>query len=178
MSALWKFRVATPDDADALTQLVNSVYRGESGLRAWTGEAHLLGGQRVDRDRILELITTPSSLILIAESQKDLRSMLGCVHVCRTDQVGYLGMLTVHVDFQKSGLGRALLSHAESVAKQELAVQQMTMTVISIRHELIAWYERRGYYATGERRPFPYGDERFGLPLRPDLEFVVLSKQL
>jgi hypothetical protein len=52
------------------------------------------------------------------------------------------------------------------------------MTVIAQRAELIAWYERRGYRLTGERRPFPKTDPRFGLPKRDDLEFVVLAKPL
>jgi hypothetical protein len=52
------------------------------------------------------------------------------------------------------------------------------MTVISIRDALIAWYERRGYVRTGETEPFPYGDRRFGIPLRDDLLFVVLEKHL
>ena len=52
------------------------------------------------------------------------------------------------------------------------------MTVVQLRAELIAWYERRGYRPTGETRPFPYGDERFGTPRRDDLQFVVLHKRL
>ena len=52
------------------------------------------------------------------------------------------------------------------------------MTVITQRAELIAWYERRGYALTGERRPFPAHDPRFGKPRRDDLEFVVLGKPL
>jgi hypothetical protein len=56
----------------------------------------------------------------------------------------------------------------------------MDMTVIAVRTELVAYYARRGYLATGERRPFPgYADpERFGHPKRPDLDFVVLRKPL
>ena len=54
----------------------------------------------------------------------------------------------------------------------------MQMTVISLRHSLIAWYERRGYRRTGASEPFPYGDERVGVPLRDDLHFVVLEKFL
>jgi hypothetical protein len=54
----------------------------------------------------------------------------------------------------------------------------MELTVIAQRVELIAWYERRGYRCTGETRPFPYGDERFGVPLRDDLTFTVLVKDL
>ena len=33
-------------------------------------------------------------------------------------------------------------------------------------------------YLTVETRPFPYGDERIGKPLRDDLFFVVLQKDL
>lgn len=54
----------------------------------------------------------------------------------------------------------------------------MRMTVIDIRDELIAFYERRGYRRTGIFKPFPYGDERFGVPLRQDLRFEVLEKPL
>jgi hypothetical protein len=54
----------------------------------------------------------------------------------------------------------------------------MRMTVITIRDTLIAWYERRGYARTGELLPFPYGDQRFGLPQRDDLRFEVLEKSL
>jgi hypothetical protein len=57
-------------------------------------------------------------------------------------------------------------------------VREMHMTVISVREELIAWYERRGYRRTGRTTPFPYGDERFGLPQRDDLEFELLIKPL
>jgi hypothetical protein len=52
------------------------------------------------------------------------------------------------------------------------------MTVVSVRHSLIAWYERRGYRRTGETLPFPYDAPLFGTPQRPDLEFVVLEKRL
>ena len=47
----------------------------------------------------------------------------------------------------------------------------MELLVVSRRPELIAYYERRGYVRTGERRPFPIATD-------PPLEFVVLSKPL
>ena len=53
----------------------------------------------------------------------------------------------------------------------------MEMTVISVRSELIAWYERLGYVRTGETRPFPMDDPRFGLP-RVRLSFVVLERAI
>ena len=54
----------------------------------------------------------------------------------------------------------------------------MRMTVIDVREELIAWYERRGYRRTGLKKPFPYGDARFGLPRRQDLHFLAYAKSL
>ena len=38
--------------------------------------------------------------------------------------------------------------------------------------------ERRGYRRTGIYSPFPYGDERFGIPRRDDLRFELLVKPL
>jgi hypothetical protein len=52
------------------------------------------------------------------------------------------------------------------------------MTVVHVRAALLEWYARRGYSLTGETKPFPYGDERYGRPTRDDLYFVVLSKRL
>jgi hypothetical protein len=54
----------------------------------------------------------------------------------------------------------------------------MHMTVLLQRTDLIPWYQRRGYAMTDERKPFPYGDARFGLPTRDDLEFCVMRKEL
>jgi hypothetical protein len=50
--------------------------------------------------------------------------------------------------------------------------------VIEERVELISWYERRGYRDTGERRPFPYNDERLGIPKSPALRMIVMRKAL
>ena len=79
---------------------------------------------------------------------------------------------------QGSGIGRLVLAEAERIAARGMACPAMRMTVIDIRDELIAFYERRGYRRTGIKKPFPYGDERFGLPKRDDLRFEVLEKPL
>ena len=89
----------------------------------------------------------------------------------------YLGLFTVDPALQKQHLGRALLSAAEDFAKSHGA-RSMRMGVLNVRDALIAWYERRGYTRTGQTEPFPYGDDRFGKPLRDDLVFAILEKQL
>jgi len=168
-------RSATPDDAVALVALVNSAYRGDSSRVGWTTEADLLGGQRVDVEGLTELITSPGSVILIHDLDA---TPLACVHLERTGQDCYLGLLTIRPTAQGAGIGRQMLEAAERWAVSEWSSKAMHMTVIVQRTELIAWYERCGYTRTGIRKPFPYGDERFGLPKRDDLEFEVLRKAL
>src|SRR5262245_24140427 len=168
-------RAAVEADALALAVFVNSAFRGDSSKAGWTTEANLLDGQRVDVDRIAETIAAPGNVILVHQQDG---LLVGCVHLQRTAADCYLGMLTVQPTRQGSGLGRQLLEAAEQWAVEHWSSRSMHMTVLAQRPELIAWYERRGYRRTGDRKPFPYGDERFGLPRRPDLVFDVLRKPL
>ncbi|MFD0776789.1 GNAT family N-acetyltransferase, partial [Streptomonospora algeriensis] len=94
------------------------------------------------------------------------------------DGSAYFGMFAVQPDAQGGGLGRRVLAEAERIAAEELDSATMRMTVLRQRADLIAWYERRGYRRTGETVPFPYGDERFGLPKREDLVLEELAKPL
>ena len=169
------FRPATLADIEALVVLVTSAYRGDASKQGWTTEADLLDGQRIDPDVLRKDIERERSLIIIAERNAQL---LACVHVAEDDGAGYLGMFSVKPDLQGGGVGKLLLAEAERIARDEWRLPAMRMTVIDIRDELIAFYERRGYRRTGITKPFPYGDERFGIPKRDDLRFEVLEKAL
>ena len=135
----------------------------------------MLDGQRTDVDNVAGLIGRAGSLVLLAERDGVL---IACCHLERQGDTGYFGMFAVSPELQAAGLGRTLLAEAERIARDEWQVMAMRMTVIEQRAELIAWYERRGYRLTGETRPFPYGDARFGLPRRDDLRFMWMSKSL
>ena len=87
-------------------------------------------------------------------------------------------MFAVRPELQGGGLGKAVLREAERIAGGEWQLAKLRMTVIDVRDELIAWYQRRGYRRTGISKPFPYGDPRFGLPRRDDLRFEILEKDL
>lgn len=171
-----EFRLARPGDAAALQPLVHRAYRGDSARAGWTHEADLLDGQRIDAVDLESLIADPTKVVIVAEASG---AAVGCVQVSdKGEGLAYLGMLTVDPMLQGSGLGRALIDEAERVAKDRFGADRMEMTVIVQRTELIDWYVRRGYALTGERRPFPVTDPRFGLPKRDDLEFVVLGRAL
>ena len=145
------------------------------GRVGWTTEADFLEGNRIDRDVLLRDIDRPRSRVLVAERDGE---MIACAHVCEDDGAGYFGMFSVSPNLQGGGIGKALLSEAERLVRDEWNLLAMRMTVIDIRGELIAFYERRGYARTGIKKPFPYGDERFGIPTRDDLRFEVLEKPL
>jgi N-acetylglutamate synthase-like GNAT family acetyltransferase len=169
-------RAATCLDIPVLHQLVERAYRGDSARKGWTHEADLLGGQRTDVESLTEIIADPAQRILIALSDD---VVIGCVQISRKNEtIAYLGLLSVDPDVQAGGLGKTLITEAEAFAHREFGARIMEMTVIRQRGELIAYYERRGYTQTGETRPFPLDDERFGLPVTRDLVFVVLAKTL
>jgi ribosomal protein S18 acetylase RimI-like enzyme len=170
------FRDATLLDVPKLQPLVHHAYRGERARVGWTHEADLLDAARIDEGILAESIGDPAQVIILAEEAGEL---IGCVHVTdKGDGLSYLGMLTVAAPLQARGLGRRLIVTAEARARERFAATRMEMTVIVQRSELIAWYQRRGYVLTGERRPFPATDPRFGIPRRSDLAFVVLEKAL
>ena len=170
-----QFRAATIEDLDALVALVTSAYRGDASRVGWTTEADFLDGNRIDRDVLANDIVRPRSRVVIVERDG---TMLACAHVCEDDGAGYFGMFSVEPKLQGGGVGKALLGESERVVRDEWRLPAMRMTVIDIRDELIAFYERRGYVRTGIKKPFPYGDARFGIPLRDDLRFEVLEKAL
>ena len=169
------FRLATAADVAPIVALVESAYRGEVSRKGWTTEADLLDGQRTDPAGVAELIAKPGSCLLLAEQGG---ALLACANLERRGHIGYFGMFSVRPDLQGGGIGRAMLAEAERLARDEWHCREMQMTVISVRDELIAWYERRGYARTGQYSPFPYGDARFGIPKRDDLRFELLVKPL
>ena len=170
-----QFRAATVDDLDALVALVTSAYRGDVSKQGWTTEADFLDGNRIDRDVLRKDIERRRSTVLIAERDG---AMLACAHVCEEDGAGYFGMFSVQPNLQGSGVGKAVLAEAERIVRDDWGLPAMRMTVIDIRDELIAFYVRRGYALTGIKKPFPYGDPRYGIPKRDDLRFEVLEKRL
>lgn len=169
------FRDATLADVDALVVLVTSAYRGDASRVGWTTEADLLDGNRIDPDVLREDIVRSRSRVLVGERDGEL---LACAHVAEENGAGYFGMFSVRPNLQGGGIGKRLLDEAERVVREDWRLPTMRMTVIDIRDELIAFYERRGYRRTGIYKPFPHGDERFGLPKRDDLRFEVLEKLL
>ena len=162
-------RVATHEDLPALHPVIERAYRGETARQGWTHEADLLEGQRTDLETLVAIVADPAQRLLIVERDG---AIIGCVNLTdKGDGLAYLGLLCVDPSLQTAGVGKQLLAAAETCARDELGADRIEMTVIDVRHRLIAWYERRGYVQTGERRDFIF-------PVDPPLFMTVLVKSL
>ncbi|MFV5685944.1 GNAT family N-acetyltransferase [Flavobacterium sp. GB2R13] len=160
-------------DVSELNKLINSAYRGESSKKGWTTEANILEGLRTTELELTETIAnTKNTILKFTENNQ----IIGCVLLVEKEPQLYLGMLTVSPELQNSGVGKKLLQQAE-IHASELGLSKIVMTVISVREELIAWYNRNGYVATGAREPFPASDVHIPITNQP-LEFIVMEKRI
>jgi ribosomal protein S18 acetylase RimI-like enzyme len=162
-------RPATLADLPALHAVIERAYRGDSARQGWTHEADLVTGTRTDLPSLQAIVADPDQVLLTLFEK---RTPLGCVNVAnRGDCVAYLGLLCIEPARQGDGLGRELLAAGEEHAHTVFGAEAIEMTVLEQRGELIAYYERRGWRRTGERRPFP-------VPLDPPYVMEVLAKPL
>jgi GNAT superfamily N-acetyltransferase len=161
-----------------IIELVNLAFRGSGPAASWNIEAGIIEGQRLNESLLREDLAAKPAAQLLTHRDEANGALLGTVWLePEEDSVWGLRLLTVRPELQNRQLGRELLNAAEGFAK-ERGARRIRMTVVNVRTALIAWYERRGYALTGETKSFPYGDDRFGRPLRDDLHFVVVEKEV
>ncbi len=168
------YRHAVSEDAAMIAGLVNSAYRGDSSRQGWTTEANLLEGARINTDGVHQLIAADDTVILLCSRGQD---VIGCVQLQKTVGGAYLGMFVVSPLEQGNGIGKEFMSAAETLVQQLWGAHKMWMTVITVRSELIAFYERRGYVRTGRYKPFPV-DAEDHIFLVENLQFEELEKIL
>jgi ribosomal protein S18 acetylase RimI-like enzyme len=166
-------RLAFVGEAKAITALIERAYRGDESKTSWTTEADILTGPRTTLGEIKGLLADPQCRFVVATQEG---ALAACALIRDEGGIGYFGMFAVRPDLQGAGLGRTMLEAAERQARALWGCRAMTMTVINLREDLIAYYERRGYRRTGEQKPFPFAD---GMGARrTDFHLAVLRKAL
>jgi len=150
------FHKAELIDASAIAELINSAYRGESSRAGWTTEANLLDGLRTTTQEVAGIIKRDDAFMLIGVLNDQVIATICCERqVAHGRNTAHLGMIAVKPTLQNQGHGATLIQAAEAIALREWRVAGFHMAVISIRSELIAFYERLGYAHTGEFKDFP-----------------------
>ncbi|GLR28674.1 Ribosomal protein S18 acetylase RimI [Psychrobacter pacificensis] len=183
-------RQADASDIGALERLLNCCYRETAG---WTNEADLVGGIRITAEELASTINNPTHYLFVypktttgERDAKETGEILGCIAVdiktdANSNKKAYIGMFAVHPELQGQGIGNVLLQAAETFADRHLQSQnqpsRLTMSILSHRPELLAYYQRRGYQLNGNKIPFP-NDGNNGEPKREDLELLELEKRV
>src|SRR5436190_19581117 len=165
--------IASTKDVSAITELLNSAYRGESSKQGWTTEAHLISGDSRTDDSEIRAIMCQRDSVFLKYSVEN--AVVACVNLKIHGNRLYLGMFSVSPKLQAGGIGKKLLRASEEYAKH-VACIAIYMSVISVRGDLIDCYQRHGYKDTGERKAF-IEDNISGKHLR-QLEFMILEKPL
>jgi ribosomal protein S18 acetylase RimI-like enzyme len=169
-----QFLIAEDKNSQVITDLVNSVYRGENSKKGWTTEADFLSGIRITEEKVKEIINRNKDLIILVVFEE---KIIGCVHLENTGSYSYLGMLSVDVNYQDRGIGKLLINECERYTKEIFGHSEIRMKVISRRTELIEYYNRRGYFKSDEIEEFGANGDTFG-DTKEMLYFVTLTKSL
>ena len=150
-------RLAEAADTEALVGLINE---------AFAVEKIVIEGERIDSEKVRALFETGNFLLLYEAEQ-----LVGCVYVEVKGKRGYLGLLGVRPDRQKSGFGRHLATAAEDFLRKA-GCEAVDLRIVSVRAELPPFYERLGYAATAIA---PIPDT---IALKIPSHFIVMSKRL
>lgn len=150
------FHKAELADAEAIAKLINSAYRGETSRKGWTTEADILDGLRTTTTEVGKMIKREDAFILIGVLKDEIVATICCEwQALAGKNTVHFGMIAVKPTLQNKGYGKTLIQAAEAICLREWRVVGFHMAVISIRQELIEFYERLGYQRTGEFVDFP-----------------------
>ena len=163
-------------DAEKISKLVNSAYRGEASRKGWTTEADLLDGLRTTTQDVAKIIKRDDAFVLIGVLKDEIVACMACEwQALAGKNAAHFGMIAVKPSLQNKGYGKLLLQAAEAMTLREWRVVGFYLTVISIRQELIEFYERLGFKKTGEFKDFPNNPEMWQ-PKVDNLNLLYMAK--
>jgi predicted N-acetyltransferase YhbS len=136
----FQIRIAEPADAERITSLINCAFR--------QAEEFFIESDRIDVAEVRKLLHTGEFLVAHDRDQ-----LTGCVYLEPQGERVYLGLLSIEPARQNGGLGSQLMAAAEDRWRERQA-RFIDINIVNLREELPAFYQKRGYVATGTS-PFP-----------------------
>ncbi|CAM9284002.1 N-acetyltransferase domain-containing protein [Acinetobacter pseudolwoffii] len=140
---------------------------------AGTHEHKMVAGQRINRDQVVSLLVQSNVKLFVLENHDQI---IGCIGLTEFDDSMEIGSFAIDPDQQNSGYGKQLLDFAESYILETYQKKVIRMSVLNVRTELIAYYQRRGYQLTEKIEAYPL-DQNVGEPLIP-LHLLILEKMI
>lgn len=150
-------RRANGDDAAALVRLINAAFQVER---------FFLGSDRLNFAEVRSRMERGEFLLL-----EEAGGLAGCVYVELRGERGYVGLLSVEPERQKSGLSRVLMDAAEQYFRQKNC-RVAELRIVNLRTELPPYYRHLGYREAGTE-PFPAE-----IPAIMPCHFIVMAKEL
>ncbi|MGB8011149.1 MAG: GNAT family N-acetyltransferase [Terriglobales bacterium] len=157
LPGLTQLRLAKPADAPAIARLVNDAFRSER---------FFIDADRTNPDKVAVLLQKGKFLLLFEDEL-----LAGCIYTEVRGERGYFGLLSVDPPRQRSGIGARLIAAAEDHCRSA-GCRFMDLTIVNVRRELPAYYQRFGYVENGTL-PFP-ADQVAKIPVH----LVRMSKPL
>lgn len=151
-------RVAGRADTVAVTTLIN---------RAYEVEAPFVEGPRVHDEEVRALMANGRAFLIAGIDGR----AVACVMIHVHQERGYMGLLSVDPAEQRAGIGGWLLARVEDAVRSR-GIAVLDITVISLRHELLEYYAKRGFRVSGMA---PYDG---GRTQRQPFHFVRMTKNL
>jgi sugar-phosphatase len=133
-------RVASVSDSEALASLINSAFAIEKFLE----------GERTDEEQLKEMMRKGQFLLGCDAAGQ----LVASVYVEVRGSRGYFGMLAVHPEQQKNGLGSRMVGAAEEYCRSR-GCGAMDLVVLSLRPELPPLYRKLGYAESGVQEFHP-----------------------
>ncbi|RKP25375.1 acyl-CoA N-acyltransferase [Syncephalis pseudoplumigaleata] len=158
----------------------------EYTYQSWTTEVHLVSGERITKQALVERLTTRAPPTLIAElvstepGATGQPLVVGTVEVTVSDKMGepsaspadvqphsdegaagpygVIGLLAVDPKHQSRRIGSSLVRAAEEYARDQMNLSRVGVWVIKQRTDIIRWYERMGFTDTGREMAFIWED--------------------
>lgn len=155
-------RVARAEEAPAVAALVNAAFQVEAFFKR---------GDRTDAVEVASLMQRGEFLVLDASEAREApgTGLAACVYTRTNRDRGYFGMLSIDPRSQGRGLGRSMIAAVESRFRAQ-GCRAVDIHVVNLRKELLPFYERLGYVASGTL-PFPED----GSATQP-CHFIVMTK--
>ncbi|KAF9296606.1 hypothetical protein BGZ74_010246 [Mortierella antarctica] len=190
-------RLAVAEDEqhiDLLHKVINDAYSSGGG---WTMQKHLVQRDRISKDKLLGVINDQLNPLILAINEATLQPLgtlqlqvaetypkfppytkIGHqsthVETTPTENIIFLGLLSVEPLQQSRGIGRRLMDFGLTYTKDTLGRTHAVINALTQRPELIVWYKKLGFIDYGERVCYPNQSRTS----HADVHFSVLRRNL